>query len=224
MPVDVVVFDLDDTLYAEHDYVKSGFQAVSRWLEDTHGTPGFFDASWELFTSGRRGKVFDEALAALKCDASSERVGECVRVYREHDPAITLFEDAVWALDHVRGRWRTALLTDGWLGVQQRKVAALGLAPRFELLVYSDAFGREHWKPDALPYETVTRTLPVTPERCLYVADNPAKDFVTARKLGWRTARVARAGGEYNAPAKDASWDAERVVDDLRALEAILAR
>ena len=31
-PVHTVVFDLDDTLFAERDYVLSGFRAVDEWI------------------------------------------------------------------------------------------------------------------------------------------------------------------------------------------------
>ena len=57
---DVVVFDLDDTLYLERDYVRSGFRAVDAWLA-SRGILGFFGEAWANFENGLRGKAFDRA-------------------------------------------------------------------------------------------------------------------------------------------------------------------
>jgi putative hydrolase of the HAD superfamily len=36
-------------------------------------------------------------------------------------------------------------------------------------------------------------------ERCVYIGDNPAKDFYGARRLGWFTVQVRRPDGIYEA-------------------------
>ena len=40
MSAPVVIFDLDDTLYAERDYALSGFRAAGRWARDALGVVG----------------------------------------------------------------------------------------------------------------------------------------------------------------------------------------
>ena len=49
-----VVFDIDDTLYLERDYVGSGFAAVGAWIEANLGFRSFSDRCWIAFRSGRR--------------------------------------------------------------------------------------------------------------------------------------------------------------------------
>ena len=46
-----IVFDLDDTLYPERDYVLSGFKAVASWAEARLGVPslGGFSGLRRLF-------------------------------------------------------------------------------------------------------------------------------------------------------------------------------
>ena len=64
LPVNVVLFDLDDTLYAERDYVFSGFEAVARWAEPRLGLPAK-ESSAELrrlFDCGVRGNTFNRWL------------------------------------------------------------------------------------------------------------------------------------------------------------------
>src|SRR5262245_47772453 len=90
----IIVFDLDDTLYLERDFVRSGFAAVDRWVGDTLAISGFFDRAWELFEAGQRGDIFDCALAASAVQASPELIRHLVAIFRDHVPSIRLAPDA----------------------------------------------------------------------------------------------------------------------------------
>ncbi|MCD1258764.1 HAD family hydrolase [Paenibacillus athensensis] len=193
MGVQAIVFDLDDTLYPEHDYVHSGFRAVGEWATARWGISAFYETAAELFEQGVRGSVFNAALERLGVAYAEEEVAAMLAFYRGHRPAIALFADAAWALERFGGEYPLGLITDGYLETQRRKLEALGIAGRFQALVLSDELGREHWKPSAKPYETAAAKLGVAAEACVYVGDNPRKDFVTARRLGWRTVRIVRA-------------------------------
>lgn len=219
-----VVFDLDDTLFPEAAYVASGFRAVGAGLARERGIEGFGERAAAIAAAGARGDVFDEALRRSGVAEGDLRplVSWCVARYREHRPDIALFPEAREALDALRGRAKLGVLTDGWLVAQRRKVEALGLAARVDAVVYSDSFGREHWKPSEVPYRAVAEALGVAHDGCVYVADNPAKDFITARALGWRTVQVARPGQTHAAEAPSAAHAAEVSAPDLRAALATL--
>ena len=62
-----VVFDLDDTLYLERDYVKSGFRAVAKTAVKHTGTSAdeAFNFLWNEFTAGVRGSSFNRPVRAL---------------------------------------------------------------------------------------------------------------------------------------------------------------
>src|SRR3546814_902485 len=90
----VVVLDLDDTLYLERDYVRSGFKAVEQWLALERAAAGFSDTCWRLFEGGHRGDIFDQGLLELGLDSHAELVAQLVTVYREHHPDIALQPDA----------------------------------------------------------------------------------------------------------------------------------
>jgi hypothetical protein len=50
-----IVFDLDDTLYLERNYVHSGFRALGEWAKTSLGVPDFADrASRLLAECGRK--------------------------------------------------------------------------------------------------------------------------------------------------------------------------
>ncbi len=217
-----VVFDLDDTLYPERAFVYSGFRAVAMWAAERTGVPcaeGFAELR-ALFDAGQRGDIFDRWLAQR--GLAAVRVEQLVEVYRGHWPAIALYPDVLPCL--ARTRLRRALLTDGYLAVQRRKVEALGIAGHFETVVYSDVWGREAWKPSPRPFAAALEQLAVDGPEAVYVADNPIKDFVGARQLGMWTVRVRRPDGLYRAlepPTPNHAPHAE--VPGLTELEALLA-
>jgi putative hydrolase of the HAD superfamily len=193
----VVVFDLDDTLYLERDFVRSGFAAVGAWLAAHHGVCDFQAHAWELFLAGGRGDVFDRALPMVGLEPRPALVRRLVDVYREHLPAIRLEPAAPQLLAALSGRCRLALLTDGYHDTQRRKIAALGLEDWCDPVVCTDQWGRAHWKPSPRGFLHIQRAFETAPERCIYVGDNPAKDFRAPKALGWRTLRVRHPQGEH---------------------------
>lgn len=191
-----VVFDLDDTLYPERSYAVSGFAAVARWVETALGIPvdSARDELIALLNGGVRGRVFDEWLIRRGIEAAPGTVAEMVRVFRDHAPKISLYPEADALLRALGPRFRLGLLTDGYLEVQRKKVNALGLRDRFDGIVLSDQWGRESWKPNPRCYQEIARILSVATNEAVYVADNPAKDFLGARRAGMSSIRVRREG------------------------------
>lgn len=218
----VIVFDMDDTLYPEADFVRSGHRAVAeRVWQDLR-----VDIEPELrrrFAAGQRGDLMSAALAALDVDAPQDYIGcVLVPVYREHVPAIRPYVETVPVLTELRARGhRLALLSDGWAEVQRRKLAALGLAGLFDEIVITDELGRDAWKPSPVGFERILGALGVAGESAIYVSDNPHKDFAGPHQLGMRTVRVVRPGtehGEALAPAPE--HQPQRMI---RALHELLA-
>jgi putative hydrolase of the HAD superfamily len=196
--IQAVIFDLDDTLYSERDYVRSGFRAVAEWCAANLGIPassGYAELE-SLFERGVRQETFDQWLGSRNA-ASPERVAQLVRVYREHEPAIRSFPEAAPLLQCLRTGHRLGLLSDGWLAVQRRKLSALGLAQHFDAIVFSDELGRELWKPHTRPFEVILQKLGCSAGEAVYVGDNPAKDFLGARRAGLATIWVRRSGAFY---------------------------
>jgi putative hydrolase of the HAD superfamily len=194
-----IIFDLDDTLYPEREYVMSGFRAAAGQVaaELALSAEGCFEDLRGLFESGIRTRTFDTWLAQRHLPASL--AAEMIRAYREHPPAISLHGDVEPFLGECVDRGaRLAIVTDGYLGVQQRKIEALNLAARISQIVYSDAFGRDAWKPSPIPYQAALRALDLPAEACIYVGDNPEKDFRGARAAGLRSVRIRRGCGLYD--------------------------
>ncbi len=198
-----VVFDLDDTLYDEIEYCRSGFTTVSQFLADLSGAPPaerIFDCLWKQFTAGNRTKTFNAALdelarqkkGGLGMSYDDKLIGELIEIYRNHTPKITLPADSRDVLSQLSGKYTLALLTDGFLPAQQLKVQALGIEKYFKCIIYTEQLGREFWKPSPVGFEKLMQTLNVKPQIIAWVADNEKKDFITPNKLGFFTIQLDR--------------------------------
>jgi putative hydrolase of the HAD superfamily len=193
-----IVFDLDDTLYSERDYVLSGFRAVASWaavnlgIDEDQGSATLCN----LYHQGVRNNTFNQWLAIHQIE-NPEVVTKLLDVYREHLPIISPFSESIELLKTLTKSYRIGLVSDGYLQVQQRKWSALGLDPFFDAVVFSDSLGRENWKPSTAPFKLVLERLNIAPELSVYIGDNPRKDFYGARQLGMSTIWVKRSDSEY---------------------------
>jgi putative hydrolase of the HAD superfamily len=198
MSLEAVVFDLDDTLFSERSYVLSGFRVVAAWLEREHGVDEerAFAGLQELFERGVRLNTFDVWLAGRGL-TEEVAITDLVEVYRAHAPTIAPASGVPELLERLGGRTKLGLVSDGYASVQRKKFEALGLAAHFDAVVFSDDLGREFWKPSPRPFEVVAEALGVDPSECVYVSDNPLKDFIGARLVGMATVRLRRSDGVY---------------------------
>jgi putative hydrolase of the HAD superfamily len=216
-----LVFDIDDTLYLEREYVRSGFETVAVWVKTELGTPGFFDAAWAAFERGVRRTIFNEALCTLGLPAEGHHVNALVRVYRNHTPNISLLADAQACLERLHGSGlRLACVTDGPLTSQRAKATALGLERWLAPIVFTAELGKDFQKPDPRSFQKVAEALGVGGDALVYVADNPYKDFRGPKRLGWRTLRVRRPGSLHE--SIDSGRDVELEVTSLEGLEVAL--
>lgn len=216
-----VVFDIDDTLYLERDYVRSGFLAVEGVVAERFGASGFAERAWAAFERGIRGTIFNEALDQCGVAATSADIAELVAAYREHLPSVALLDDAEACLASLAGSFALAAISDGPLASQRNKAAALGLSRWCDPVVLTATLGPGCGKPNPAAFELVEQATGFRREQCVYIADNPAKDFQGPRALGWRTVRVRRPLGLHFAVAGPENWDVE--LASLGGLASLLA-
>jgi putative hydrolase of the HAD superfamily len=170
-------------------------------------------------------RLFEIVLESRLPALSPATVEAFIDVYRLHEPEIALYPDAAWALDHFGGAGPIGLITDGQHVVQSSKVRALGIADRFEHIVYTGALGgRAYSKPHPLSFEQMEAALGgVRAGRFVYVGDNPAKDFVTPNARGWTSIQIVRPHRIHARAATAAGGEPRHVIETLEALPEILA-
>lgn len=219
MSINALVFDMDDTLYEEKDYVKSGFRAVDAWIMDKFQVSGFYETAWGLFQTGTTHSVFNKTLEKLDIAYDDLLIKSMVDYYRSHEPDIQLTEDAESILESLKNTVKIGLISDGYLIAQEKKVSALKLHDKCHSVILTDRWGREHWKPSPVPFEHACRELQLPHDQCVYIGDNVNKDFITAKRLGWTTIHINRKDGVYSGGvAVKEEYMAHYTISDLRDL------
>jgi putative hydrolase of the HAD superfamily len=220
-----LVFDLDDTLYDEVDYVRSGFGAVARaagrTAAEVDALTGWLDVAFER---GARGDTFDRLRAAYPDVAARFPTSALVDVYRAHRPDIHLTDDICDLLDRLcELGLRLGVLTDGPVASQAAKAAALGLDRWFEPILITGSHDATFAKPGTAGFTAIADAWGLPAPELAYVGDNPAKDFIGPHRLGWAAIRVSRPGQLHHGlePIDDAHA-ADIVIDDLSALLSVI--
>jgi putative hydrolase of the HAD superfamily len=216
----LAVFDLDDTLFLERDYARSGFRAVGRYAEQ-RGIGGVSRAAWRLFREGVRGTIFDQALEELDIPRDEELIQSLVDVYRKHIPDISMEADAEDCLLRVSGFADLALVTDGSSQSQWNKVRSLGLPEIIRRIIVTADLGPDAAKPSPAAFRLLEEGR--KDELRIYIGDNPVKDFVGPRSLGWRSIRIRRIGGLWADVEDDPTAAPDVVLPDLARVPEILA-
>jgi putative hydrolase of the HAD superfamily len=209
-----LVFDLDDTLYNEVDFVLGGFRAVSKYLAKSYKVS---EKSSYLFMKSRidrRGDIFDELLKKYNIYTSRE-VKKCIKIYRNHKPKISLTREAIKCLKRFED-FPIYIVTDGHKVVQRRKIKALGL-DRYVIKSYpTNAYGKDKAKPNPHCFMLIVNREKTLPAKVVYIADNPKKDFVGIKPLGFKTIRLLR--GPYKELRVSAEYDADLSISSLNQL------
>jgi putative hydrolase of the HAD superfamily len=223
LTVQLIAFDLDDTLYPEVEFVKSGFSAVAREVHNRFDVQDdFYGILWNLFLKGDNKETFNKALYKVGLKEDVQLIEELVYIYRNHTPHITLYSDASEILTLLQGKKKIGLITDGPVEMQKNKVQALRIENYFDLCVFTDAGGRNSWKPSPWGYQKMMEHFSLSGEYCAYVGDNSIKDFKGAKSLDWKTFKVVRNEGIYREVSGDAIHDAEYTLTKLTEIIKML--
>ncbi|WP_371347716.1 HAD family hydrolase [Ancylobacter sp. IITR112] len=180
----LVVFDMDDTLYPERQFIAGGLAAAADKLEPSNRT-AFITHAMALFNEGLRGvrNIIDGAVTRL--DLGDVDIAGLEKAYRQHRPLLAPREGIPELLEELGREAGLALLSDGRQDEQRRKWAALNLDGYFEAVLFTDELGRAAWKPAPIGYQMLQGSR--LAQQCVYVGDNVAKDFVSPIALGWHT-------------------------------------
>lgn len=212
----ILAFDLDDTLYEELTYVQGGLKAVSRFLGDYYheSAEQIYQEMLTTLEEQGRGKVFDDVINK-RGRSTKSLVKRCLSIYRHHQPQIALHPDAENCLKRFNN-CSIYLVTDGNYQVQYRKVQALGLEKIIKHVFLTSRYGLKNAKPSPYCFLKIASKEKVSPKEIVYIGDNPKKDFVGIRPLGFKTVRLLR--GAHRDVHLDPSYEADATIKSLDEL------
>lgn len=171
-----MVFDLDDTLYNETDYLRSAYIEIAKKLERK---------SWKVLLA-RMVSLYRSGEDVFGYITETYRMSkpELLSMYRNHDPVLSPFKGVLDIFRRIKEKkGRIGIITDGRSSTQRKKLEALGLLGFIDKIVISEETGSE--KPEEKNYRIIEEAF----ENCIYcyVAENIRKDFIAPNRLGWKT-------------------------------------
>ena len=187
-----VAFDLDDTLYKEIDFLRSGYRKIAEYIEEKTSLTSVYEKMMQDYQNGK--DVFQSLV-----DLTSEKVikEELLDIYRNHIPAISLNADAKVCLEQLHQKEiPMGIITDGRSKTQRNKILALGLEQWISESNWIISEEIEAEKPNEKGYLMLEQKY--LDYRYYYVGNNPKKDFKGANELGWTTICLLDSGEEIH--------------------------
>lgn len=194
--VKAVIFDLDDTLISEKQYIESGYHHITIILSRRFGIPveEAFRELMSLFKENSK-NVFNRLLDRYEIDYTKEMILDLVSEYRDHSPKIKLYDDVLPCLEHLKSKGiKAGIITDGYANAQHQKMKAVRAYDYFDEIIITDELGREFWKPHPKAFEIMRDKLKIEFNEMIYIGDNPEKDFYISKTYPIKTVRIHREG------------------------------
>ena len=191
--VKAIIFDLDDTLYSEKEYVRSGYRAIANTLPQVERME---EKLWRAFEQKK--SAIDEVLIEEGIYTEELKL-QCLSVYRSHQPDICFYDGAKELLCQLRADgYKLGIITDGRPNGQRAKIKALGLDELVDQIIVTDELGGvEYRKPNKAAFMIMQELFDVPFETMCYVGDNIKKDFVAPDMLGMRSIWFRNNDGLY---------------------------
>ena len=189
--IDGVILDLDDTLYSEKDYVRSGYAQIAKFLNQ----PEAAEKLWHYFE--QKQPAIDMYLAEI---GRTDLKDECLKIYRNQMPEIRLYDGVAQMLVRLKAPGkRLGIITDGRVEGQENKITALCLEKLVDDIIITDALGGvEFRKPNEAAFRLMQEKWQLPFEKMIYIGDNPKKDFAAPEKLGMDSLYFRNPDGLYS--------------------------
>ncbi|MCE5324011.1 HAD family hydrolase [bacterium] len=201
-----VVFDLDNTLYAERSYRDAAYWSIAVRLGRRFGwrADKVHKHLLHVVDSLDEHAAFERLLQDFGMDDSY--VSACIEqvivpAYTTCVCNLELYDDARSLLRELTQRnIPIGLVTNGSKQMQWNKIRLLDIQRYFKcIIVAGEHFDRDRWKPHQAPFEMCFTRLGMNPADCLYVGDSPELDVPGAASLGAKVLLIRRDAKSTNA-------------------------
>jgi putative hydrolase of the HAD superfamily len=170
-----IVFDLDDTLIPEIDYLKSAFQEIASYTDPKN--KNLYNEMYKWYQNK------ENVFLQLQKQYQNISILDLKNSYRNHIPNFNPFSENRDLLIELKNNGHfLGLITDGFSVTQRNKIKALNIDTLFDLIIISEEFGSV--KPNPKNFEVFNK---FNTKEKYYIGDNTSKDFIAPNALGWTT-------------------------------------
>lgn len=223
--VKAVVFDLDDTLISEKEYIKSGYRHIAEVIGqrfNINKDQVYIDL-FQLFRESPH-NVFNRLYEKYQIEYSKEMIIDLVNEYRGHFPDVQYYDDVMQCLNELKVLGvKIGIITDGYAQAQRQKLKAVEADMYFDEIIVTDELGRDYWKPHPKAFEIIKERFGVSFDEMIYVGDNPGKDFYISTIYPIKTVRIFRDGVHKDNFYLDGIRE-DFIIDELTKILEIIRR
>ena len=204
-PIKGIIFDLDDTLYSEKEYIRSGYKKIGELLQ----RPEAAEKMWYYFKNNKA--AIDMYLTEI---GEIDKKPICLDTYRNQMPEISLYDGVREVLAMLKNKGiKLGIITDGRPEGQRKKLRALRLEEMVDDIIITDELGGTQFrKPNDISFRIIQNRWRVPFEQIMYVGDNYNKDFQACKQLGMRWKHFQNKDGLY------LNSDSDEYVCDIREI------
>ncbi len=226
--IEVIAFDLDDTLWAVAPIIINAEKVLDRWLRENspdirYSVTAMRELRHELLreepglanriTEFRR-RIIQRALELSGTDiTSAEKLStDAMDVFLAARNEIVFFDGAMDAIKELAGTYTLGALTNG-----NADISRLGLDEYFSFAFSAEEVGAP--KPATNLFRRALEHTGTTPEQMVYVGDDPVLDIDPANQMGLHTVLLKN-------PSKPGggATDADIAIDRIGDLPDAIAR
>lgn len=175
----LVILDLDNTLYDEKEY----FSGVFTSFENEYGAePGMLLEAFDSICRPKSRDILKDTLVGA-LSYTQEKHDALFSCYRSSKFELCLPESSICFLEFLRSRSiQTAILTNGVVAVQKNKVANLNIAPLIDEVFYARENSGHYEKPDARCFQYILQSFGCKPEQAIMIGDSYENDYLGAKE------------------------------------------
>ena len=212
MPLDhsriqVLSFDLDDTLWDGSAVILHAEQAMLNWMQqhtpdilNTYSKEQLREHKFQFIKrnpqlmnriSEARQAYLSELFSQFKYADHQQKAADCFQTFYNARQQVTLFDGVTEALEKLKQHYRLIAITNG-----NADIALTGLADYFEFSLNAEDF--EQPKPHSDIFHAALKQANITASECLHVGDHPEHDMLGAHKMGMATCWLKDGKRQWN--------------------------
>ena len=198
MSLQLITFDLDDTLWESRPVLMAAEKAMLEWLAGNRPKllQTFSPDQLRIFKNRvaeahpelvhRVSRLRQEALrlalieAGYDADAARSGADGAFVAFIEARQRVTFYDSVISTLEALHGRYRLGAITNGNANAQQ-----LGLMQYFDFALCAEDLGSSKPAPDL--FLAALERAGCEPQAAVHVGDHPEDDMAGARAVGFRT-------------------------------------
>ncbi len=211
----IVIFDLDDTLYIEKQFVFSGLSAVSNFIKKKYKINSLktFNDLKNYYTKKERVNILDFILKKNNV-FNKKNLIQLINIYRSHKPNIKIDNKNKNILFKLSKKNNIYLVTDGNKLVQKNKIEALKIKKFFKKIFITHQYAIKYSKPSLFCFNIIRKLEKCNWNDLIYIGDDPNKDFLNLNIKKAITIRINQ--GRFKNISIEKKYEAKYVFNNLK--------